>query len=279
MALQDHISSNWKKLQKSGSTKNKVSKNTTRKSKDPNTTKEGKVLKVTKVTSYTRERPKKQNTVQLIRDLKNAAKEDATFSEPAIIPSSDLTSEEDHKNGLSINQKQIGKYLAIDCEFVGVGPEGLRSALARVSIVNFYGHTVYDKFVQPQEKVTDWRTWVSGVTAAHMQTAVDFKLAQKAVSDLLTDRILVGHALDHDLEALFLSHPKSMIRDTSKHKPFRELSKGKTPSLKKLAKEILNIDIQGGEHSSVEDARATMMLYKLHKKEFEQKFKPFRTKK
>ncbi|KAH9640133.1 hypothetical protein HF086_002793 [Spodoptera exigua] len=34
-----------------------------------------------------------------------------------------------------------------------------------------------------------------------------------------------------------------------------------TPSLKRLAKEILGIDIQSGEHSSVEDARAAMQLY------------------
>jgi len=39
--------------------------------------------------------------------------------------------------------------------------------------------------------------------------------------------------------------------------------------LKKLAKEILGVDIQGGEHSSIEDARATMLLFRRHKSAFD----------
>lgn len=58
---------------------------------------------------------------------------------------------------------RAGQFLAIDCEMVGVGPEGSESTLARVSIVNYHGTTVMDKFVRPRERVTDYRTWVSGV--------------------------------------------------------------------------------------------------------------------
>lgn len=46
---------------------------------------------------------------------------------------------------------------------VGVGPEGIESTLARVSIVNYHGVIMLDRFVRPREKVTDYRTWVSGV--------------------------------------------------------------------------------------------------------------------
>lgn len=46
---------------------------------------------------------------------------------------------------------------------VGVGPEGSESTLARVSIVNYHGAVMLDLFVRPREKVTDYRTWVSGV--------------------------------------------------------------------------------------------------------------------
>jgi RNA exonuclease 4 len=59
---------------------------------------------------------------------------------------------------------RLGKYIAIDCEMVGIGPGGYESALARVSIVNFHGHVVIDKFVKPKEQVTDYRTHVSGIT-------------------------------------------------------------------------------------------------------------------
>lgn len=164
----------------------------------------------------------------------------------------------------------IGKYLAMDCEFVGVGPEGKESALARVSLVNYYGHVIMDEFVRPREKVTDWRTWVSGVKPEHMKEALSFKEVQETVSGLLEGRILVGHSIKHDLESLLISHPKSNIRDTARHLPFRQAyAKGKSPSLKKLAKEILKIDVQVGEHSSVEDARITMLIYKSHRKDFE----------
>lgn len=179
--------------------------------------------------------------------------------------------DEDNKTrSLSKNVGEIGKYLAIDCEFVGVGPEGTESVLARVSIVNFYGHTVYDEFVKTKERVVDYRTWVSGIRPGDLLNAEKFEDVQQKVADIIKGRILVGHSVYHDLDALLLSHPKSMIRDTSRHVPYRQkYSNGKTPSLKKLAKEVLNVEVQDAEHSSVEDAKVTMLLYKFDKKEFE----------
>ena len=52
---------------------------------------------------------------------------------------------------------------------MGVGPEGSENALARVSLVNFHGHVILDKFVKPQEKVVDFRTAVSGVRPSDLQ--------------------------------------------------------------------------------------------------------------
>lgn len=173
-----------------------------------------------------------------------------------------------------VRMKQPGKYLAIDCEFVGVGPGGEESALARVSIVNFYGYTIYDEFVKPRETVTDWRTWVSGVSPKHMSRAISFQQAQADTAKLLKDRILVGHAVHHDLEALFLTHSKALIRDTTKLGKFRAVSGGKTPGLKKLCQHFLDIDIQQGQHSSVEDARATMLLFRMFKKDFDKGTNP-----
>jgi len=71
--------------------------------------------------------------------------------------------------GGAASKAESGRYIAMDCEMVGVGEgEHESSALARVSIVNFHGHCVLDCFVQPKEKVTDWRTWVSGVSPKDM---------------------------------------------------------------------------------------------------------------
>ena len=165
---------------------------------------------------------------------------------------------------------EAGKFIAIDCEMVGVGPTpDTDSALARVSIVNYHGHQLYDSFVQPKETVTDYRTFVSGITPHLLQSARTFEAVQGDVAKLLNGKILIGHAIKHDLEALLLGHSKRDIRDTSRHPPFRQLAGGKTPGLKKLAREVLGIDIQGGEHSSIEDARATMLLFRREKEGFE----------
>ena len=172
-------------------------------------------------------------------------------------------------NGGLVEGVDIGKYIGIDCEMVGVGGEEDRSVLARVSIVNFHGTQVYDSFVKPKEFVTDWRTYVSGVSPKDMPTARTFEQVQEDVAAIMKERVIVGHAIKNDLEALMLGHPKRDIRDTSRFSGFRKYSAGKTPSLKKLAQEILGVDIQGGEHSSIEDARATMLLFRRHKSAFD----------
>ena len=46
---------------------------------------------------------------------------------------------------------------------VGTGVDGVDSILARVSIVNQFGHIILDKYVKPTEPVTDYRTHVSGI--------------------------------------------------------------------------------------------------------------------
>ena len=153
---------------------------------------------------------------------------------------------------------------------VGVGPNpSFDSALARVRAVNYNGDQVYDSFVRPKELVTDWRTYVSGIQPKHMVNARSLEEVQKDLAQVLEGRILVGHAIGHDLRALLLSHPKRDIRDTSKHQPFRKYAGGGTPKLRILASELLGISIQSGEHSSVEDARATMLIFRREKDAFE----------
>lgn len=164
---------------------------------------------------------------------------------------------------------EIGKYVALDCEMVGVGPGGYESALARVSIVDFHGKQIYDSYVKPKERVTNWRTEVSGISTKEMRFARDFEEVQKDVDAILQNRILVGHDIKHDLEALKLPHPPRDIRDTAKYPPFRKYGNGRKPSLRNLAQEILSIEIQSGAHSSVEDARVTMLLFRKHKPGFD----------
>lgn len=60
-----------------------------------------------------------------------------------------------------------------------------------------------------------------------------------------------------------------LIRDTSAYKKCREYSEGRSPSLRLLANCILCYDIQMGSHCSVEDAQATMAIYKKFARNWE----------
>ncbi len=63
-----------------------------------------------------------------------------------------------------------GKYLALDCEMVGVGLEGVESSLARISLVNYHGAVQMDEFVRQRERVVDYRTEYSGIRPSDMET-------------------------------------------------------------------------------------------------------------
>ncbi|XP_042363837.1 RNA exonuclease 4 [Plectropomus leopardus] len=167
----------------------------------------------------------------------------------------------------------LTRAVAIDCEMVGVGPDGEDSILARVSLVNQFGKCIYDKYVKPTEKVTDYRTAVSGIRPEDIRNGEELQTVQREVAAILQDRIVVGHAIHNDLKILLLDHPKKKIRDTQKYKPFKKSVKSGRPSLKLLCREILNVKVQQGEHSSVQDAQATMRLYTMVKKQWEAEIK------
>ncbi|KAM4524293.1 RNA exonuclease 4 [Odontesthes bonariensis] len=173
----------------------------------------------------------------------------------------------------------LTRIVAIDCEMVGVGPDGEDSILARVSIVNQFGKCIYDKYVRPTEKVTDYRTAVSGIRPEDIKEGEDVPTVQREVAEILQGRVVVGHAIHNDLKILLLDHPKKKIRDTQKYKPFRRIVGSARPSLKVLCREILNVKVQQGEHSSVQDAQATMRLYTLVKKQWEAEIKASKTNK
>lgn len=210
--------------------------------------------------------------IELKRALPSDSEDDDQLGGTASKPSS-----KPHKKQriLSTEERErTGKYVAIDCEMVGVGDDGVRSALARVSIVNYNGHVLYDTFVIPQEKVTDYRTKVSGIRPDLISKhGRPFAEVQKAVADIIENRILVGHALKNDLDALFLTHPQWLVRDTSRYGPLKNAKTGRPNALRNLAREHAGMQIQSGEHSSVEDARATMLVYRKFKSSWESEVK------
>jgi RNA exonuclease 4 len=206
------------------------------------------------------------------------------FGKKKSVEKSNLTSQsaDGHvKKMFTDSNKEKTKVIAMDCEMVGIDT-GKDNMLARVSLVNKYGNCIYDKYVLPSEPVVDYRTHVSGVRPNDLHNGESFETVQKEVAEILQGRILVGHALRNDLKVLFLSHPRRAIRDTSRYKLFRKFANGRTPSLRKLAEEVLGVKIQQGEHDSVIDARTALQLYLLYRKEWEKglhsKSNPSRTK-
>jgi RNA exonuclease 4 len=294
------LSSNWKRLQE---TLAKEKKSAPPKEKEISKKENGisqPSLKRKRTNEPERKTPEKRKKLELPGQRRNKLRMEQSTkqktlriskSTPSIKPT-DTSAEEDededeqerpsssHGNHVSPSESSInegvsptnlaGKYIALDCEMVGFGPTpNDDSQLARVSIVNYHGDQIYDSFVLPQVPTTDYRTHITGITSKTLEEARPFKEVQADVATFLSGRVLVGHAIKNDLAVLMMGHPKRDIRDTSRHPTFREMSQGRTPSLKKLAREILGLEIQQGHHSSVEDARTTMLLFQKEKEAFE----------
>ena len=161
---------------------------------------------------------------------------------------------------------------------VGVGPEGLESAVARVTICNWAEQVVLDTFVKVPVEVTDYRTFVSGIEAKDLEgdSAMELAEVRKMVKNVLGGKILTGHALENDLAALQITHPWHDTRDTASYPPF--MKKGEADAtvllprkLKELVRDKLGSDIQtlGEAHDPVEDAKAALNLYKSERMEWE----------
>lgn len=196
------------------------------------------------------------------------------------------------KNGnANTNSYYEQDLVALDCEFVGVGPGGFQNALARVSLVDGHGSVLLDTFVKVSHKITDYRTFVSGVRAENLEDAMPFEDARRKVQSLLKEKVLVGHGLVCDLECLKISHPQHRIRDSATYTPFMQwkiTSDEKAHvfprKLRDLVRDMFGVSIQeyasdSGEHSSIEDAYWALQLYKVARNEWERgmKQKPSRS--
>jgi len=160
--------------------------------------------------------------------------------------------------------------VAIDCEMVGIGFGGTKSVLARATVVSGNGDILLDEFCSSEEKVTDYRTLISGVRYQDMKEAQSFEDLQLKVKNLIKGKTVVGHGLGSDFRALKLKHPKKLVRDTSIY--FQNENGGK-PSLASLSEIRLGIKIQSGEHSPVQDARAALRIFLGVRKQWEDALK------
>lgn len=156
------------------------------------------------------------------------------------------------------------KMFAVDCEMCYT-EEGLE--LTRVTMLSQYGVKLVDMLVLPTNRITDYNTAYSGITAKMLEgvTARIDDARQALFEHIHAESILVGHSLENDLRALKLVHER--VIDTALCFPHPE-----PPykyGLRKLAEAYLGRQIQGGRqdgaegHDSAEDASAALQLVQL----------------
>ena len=158
------------------------------------------------------------------------------------------------------NQRQLARVSAVEMEWPEAGG------------TNPTFHTVLDVFVDPGEAVVNYRTSVSGISEELLNqereqgTLKSFEEAQQLLIGLGDDinggaLVLVGHALSNDLKA-------TKLMPVVKNKGFVDTAylfsyanvPFKSVGLKLAMNHVLGLQIQSGEHNSIEDAVSALKL-------------------
>lgn len=190
-------------------------------------------------------------------------------------------------NFMSIAMNALSKLnaVAMDCEMVGVRvkkegePEKENvSALAHIAIVDVNGKILMNEYVIPRggiDVITHWREEFSGITRPTLsgldKKKHSFGNIRKKALKILAGKTVVGHGLKSDFDVLEVKMDDYPTWDTATKDEYKRNHPyyGKQPrKLKSLAAEIGNViqvakaDKKG--HSPVEDARASMNLYRRY---------------
>lgn len=159
--------------------------------------------------------------------------------------------------------------VAIDCEMVLC--TDTQKHLARLSIVNYNRVVLMDEYVRPEVPVKNYLSHITNIDAFKLSHAKTYEEIKPKVEAILKGKLIVGHTIESDLSLLGLHIQLKNVRDIA---VFSFFMNGKfRRGLKELCNEHLGIQIQTGIHSSVEDARATLELYKLYQKEIDRETK------
>ncbi|KAI1364790.1 ribonuclease H-like domain-containing protein [Xylaria arbuscula] len=154
--------------------------------------------------------------------------------------------------------------VALDCEMAGI-PGGGSEVILLCATDFVTGAVLINRLVCPSVAITDMRTRIHGVTKSSLDKATSqgqalagWEGARSELWKYIDDKtILVGHALEHDLGALRMIHPR--VVDSSILSEIEVGGRRVRFGLHKLSSELPRIEIRKGEegiHDCLEDVLA-----------------------
>ncbi|KAJ6276461.1 ribonuclease H-like domain-containing protein [Bipolaris maydis] len=168
----------------------------------------------------------------------------------------DIMSESESTEKIKPHLSLLTKKIAIDCEMMR---SNIGQVLGRVSVVNYNGKIILDSFIYYLKPVhiTDTNERFSGIRWADINPqngARAFSEVQTQLGELLRDRVVIGHNIEKDLEATRLKFDIS--------RKYANPGARQGPNLKNLALRALGHSIKQGPVSSIDDAVATVEIYR-----------------
>ncbi|CAG8788357.1 6199_t:CDS:2, partial [Cetraspora pellucida] len=93
-------------------------------------------------------------------------------------------------------------FLAMDCEFVDIFEfPGSKTSLrlpAQVTLTDYYGNVVLNKYIRPDKPVGLWRG-ANTFKRLLMNNGSSFEEVQSEVIETIKDKVLVGYTISTDL--------------------------------------------------------------------------------
>jgi DNA polymerase III epsilon subunit-like protein len=167
--------------------------------------------------------------------------------------------------------------VALDCEMAGVA--GGASEAIFLCVTDFCtGAVLLNRYVRPREPITQMRSSIHGISKSTLENAIRQGQTlwgwEGARSELWkyidSNTIIVGHALEHDLDALRMIHPRIVDSGILSRKAvgIHRIRWG----LQTLCSELVHVGIRenkGAIHDCLEDVLATreVVLFCTQKKE------------
>ncbi|SCO93681.1 exoribonuclease, putative [Plasmodium malariae] len=172
--------------------------------------------------------------------------------------SSEHNGGEEKEEEIPFGDFDLNNIFSIDCEMCETTNH--QRELTKITVVDAYMNIVYDSYVVPDNKITNYLTLYSGINESTLENVnTKLKDVQEYLKKILNNKsILIGHSLENDLHALKIKHDyvidTSVIYSGSNYYFIK-------PSLFNLSKKHLNITMKRDNgHNSIDDAKISMFL-------------------